>query len=165
MILKGCFYVRASLCRMCKSSIFGSSSGFGVDASHVFPQTVPALIPLVRSVSSIVLRRAYAGYGAEPPLCSMAVTALSEQGLQHSCWSRSPEDQVWSDSTGPEWVPCPKPSPWFLKLTVSFLGVYSCLFFLIFKILRMQVFFFNTWFNRIQSLLYISCCILFWIYK
>lgn len=50
---------------------------FGVDASHVSPQTVPALIPLVRSVSSVVLCKAYAGYGAEPPLCSMAVTALS----------------------------------------------------------------------------------------
>lgn len=40
------------------------------------------------------------------------------------------------------WVPCPKLSPWFLKLIVSFLGVCSCLFFFsIFKILQMQGFF------------------------
>lgn len=75
--------MRASVCRLCESSIFGPRSGVGVDASHVVPQTVPALIPLVRSVSSVVLRGAYAGYGAAPPLCSwLACPVWAEPATQ-----------------------------------------------------------------------------------
>ena len=127
MILKGCFYVRASVCRLCQSNIFGPRSGFGVDASHVAPQTVPALIPLVRSMSSVVLLGAYAGYGAVPPLCSWLAPCLGR--ACNTVWSRSPEDHIWADSTGLEWVPCPRLTPWFLKLTVSFLGVCRWCFF------------------------------------
>ena len=93
MILKGCFYVRASVCRLCESNIFGPRSGFGVDASHVAPQTVPAFIPLVRSVSSVVVRGAYAGYGAAPPLFSWLACPVWAGPATRS-WSRNSEDQV-----------------------------------------------------------------------
>ena len=48
--------------------------------------------PLDRGVVSVVLSRAWAGCEVGPPLCSVAVTALSGAGaLLPSCWSRSSE--------------------------------------------------------------------------
>ena len=45
--LEGCFYVGVSLHRLCVSSVFGAVAGFGMDFSHVFPQGVLAIIPLM----------------------------------------------------------------------------------------------------------------------
>ena len=36
--------------RLCKSNIFGARAVFGMDASHVFPQSVLSVIPLTGSV-------------------------------------------------------------------------------------------------------------------
>ena len=47
MVLKGCFYVGASLYRLCESDIFGVRASFGVDACRVFPQSALAIIFLV----------------------------------------------------------------------------------------------------------------------
>ena len=33
------FYEGASLCRLCVSSVFGERAVFGMDASHIFPQS------------------------------------------------------------------------------------------------------------------------------
>lgn len=48
MILKGLFHEGTSLCRLCWSSIFGVRADFGMDASHIFPQIVLAVNPLIR---------------------------------------------------------------------------------------------------------------------
>ena len=47
VVLKGCFYVGASVCRQFVSSVFGVRAGFGMDASHIFPQSVLGGIPLI----------------------------------------------------------------------------------------------------------------------
>lgn len=56
MVLKGCFDVRLSLCSLYESSVFGERALFGMNASHVFPQSVLAIIPLVDSVIGILSR-------------------------------------------------------------------------------------------------------------
>ena len=50
MALKGCFDVGVSLRRLCESNIFGARAVFGIDASHVFPQSVLSVIPLIGGV-------------------------------------------------------------------------------------------------------------------
>ena len=75
MVLKGCFYVGASLCRLCESEIFGVRTVFGMDASHVFPYHVLAIVPLIGGVFIVVVIRTCTGYLVEPPLCSVVVTA------------------------------------------------------------------------------------------
>ena len=67
----------ASLCRLCEFNIFGVRVVFGMNASHIFPQSVLAVIPLIGSVIGVVVSRACSGCWVELPLCSMAVTALS----------------------------------------------------------------------------------------
>ena len=47
MVLKDCFYVGASLYRLCESDIFGVRASFGVDAYRVFPQSALAIIFLI----------------------------------------------------------------------------------------------------------------------
>ena len=74
MILKVCFYMGEFLCRLCVSSIFGVRAGFGMDVSHVFPQSVLAVIPLLGGVIGVY--RACAECEAVLPLFSMAITAL-----------------------------------------------------------------------------------------
>lgn len=77
MFLKGCFYVGVSLCRLCVSNIFGARTGFGVDAGHVFLQSVLAVIPLI---AGLLVSRACARWEVGSLLCSMAVTTLSGAG-------------------------------------------------------------------------------------
>lgn len=51
-----------------------------MDASHVFPQSVMAIILLIGGVVGIVISGAHAGCEMGLLLCSMAVTALSGSG-------------------------------------------------------------------------------------
>ena len=78
--MKGCFYVETPLCSLCESNIFGAKAVFGMDACHVFPQGVLALLPLIGGVIGVVVTRACTGCWAGPPLCSVVVTALSGAG-------------------------------------------------------------------------------------
>ena len=94
MLIKGCFYEGASLCRPCVSSVFGMRADFGMDASHVFPQGVLAVITLIGDVVGVVVSRACTGYFVGPPLCSIADATLSGWGVLPSCWIRNPEGQV-----------------------------------------------------------------------
>ena len=72
MVLKGCFYVAASLCSLVESINFGVN--FFMDACHIF-LSVLAITPSIRDVTGVV-SRACTGYLAGSPLCSTAVTAL-----------------------------------------------------------------------------------------
>ena len=47
----------ASLCRLYASDIFVARAVFDLDASHVFPQRMLALSPLIGSVTGIVVSR------------------------------------------------------------------------------------------------------------
>ena len=58
------------------SSIFGARAGFGMDASHIFPQGVLVVTPLIGGVLGVVISRACAGCEAGLHLCSVAVTGL-----------------------------------------------------------------------------------------
>ena len=80
MVLKGYFYVGASVCRLCESNIFVVRTGFCMDASHIFPQSVLAIILLIGGGICVVVSRASPGFWVGPPLFSMAVTALSGVG-------------------------------------------------------------------------------------
>ena len=73
---------------------FGAKAGFGIDTSHVFPQVLLPVIPLIGGVVHARVSRAYAECEAGLPLCSVAVTTLSEAGLLPSCWIRSSEGWV-----------------------------------------------------------------------
>ena len=44
-------------CVDCVSNIFGSRAGFGMDASHVFPQSMLAVIHFARDVVDVVVFR------------------------------------------------------------------------------------------------------------
>lgn len=59
------------------SNIFGARTGFGVDAGHVFLQSVLAVIPLI---VGLLVSRACARWEVGSLLCSMAVTTLSGAG-------------------------------------------------------------------------------------
>lgn len=80
MVLKWCFYVEVSLCRLCKSNIFDARTIFGMDASHVFPQHGLAIIPLLVVVIHVVVSTACTGCWVGLPLCSTAVIALPGTG-------------------------------------------------------------------------------------
>ena len=58
MVLKGSFYVGASLRSLHESNIFGVRAVFDMDACHVFPQCVLAVIPLIGGVIGVVVTRA-----------------------------------------------------------------------------------------------------------
>ena len=76
MVLKGCFYVGASLCRLCVSSVFGVRAGFGIDASHVFLQGVLAFIPFIANVVGFVVFRSCVGCEVGLLLYSVSVSVL-----------------------------------------------------------------------------------------
>ena len=81
MVLKVCFYVGESLCRLCVSSVFGVRSGFDMDTSHIFsPQGMLAVITLIGDLVGVGRPKACAGCEVGLPLCSLAVTALSGVG-------------------------------------------------------------------------------------
>ena len=48
-----------------------------MDTSHVFPQSVMAVIPLIGGVIGVVVSGDCTGCGSGPTLCPLAVTALS----------------------------------------------------------------------------------------
>ena len=91
MVFKGCFYVRASLCRLCgKSNIFGADALFVIDACHVFHQNVLAIIPLIGDVYVAVVMRAYTGCWWCLHFALWLLTALLMQGLLPGCSNRGP---------------------------------------------------------------------------
>ena len=107
VVLKGCFYVGASLCSLCESNIFGARAIFSMDSCLVFPQCVLAIIPLIGNVI-VVVTRACTGCLVWPPLCSVVVTALFDAG--------SP----------PQLLKCTPPDP-FLNCGVRYVGLeHSC---------------------------------------
>ena len=79
------------LCRQCVSSVFGVKAGFGMDAGHIFPQSVLTIFPLIEDMVGVVISRACDGHEAALPL---SVTALSRWSLLPSFWRRSPESWV-----------------------------------------------------------------------
>jgi len=58
-----------SLCRVCKTSIFGVREDFSIDTSHIFPQNVLVIIPLLGDVICFVMSRACIGSWAWSSLC------------------------------------------------------------------------------------------------
>ena len=80
MVLKGYFYVGAYLCTLCVSNVFGVRAGFDMDASHIFPHGVLAIITLIRGVVGVEESNAYAGCVVGLPLCFMAIATLSGVG-------------------------------------------------------------------------------------
>ena len=52
----------ASLCSLCEFSIFGVRAVFSMDACHVFPQCVLAVIPLIGGETAVVMIRDCTGY-------------------------------------------------------------------------------------------------------
>ena len=77
MVLKGCFYMVVSLCSLHESNIFGVRTVFGMDACHIFPQGVLAVIALIGGGIGVVVTTVCTRCWAGPPLCSVVVTALS----------------------------------------------------------------------------------------
>ena len=67
----------ASLYRLHVPNAFGGRAGFGVDASHIFPQGVLAAIILAGGGAVDRGARAEDRCEAGLPLCSVAKTALS----------------------------------------------------------------------------------------
>ena len=59
--MKGCFYVGVSLCSLHESNSFGARAVFSMDACHIFPQCVLAVIPLIGGVIGLVVTRAFTG--------------------------------------------------------------------------------------------------------
>lgn len=51
-------------------------ASFGMDANHEFPQSVLAVIPLLRDVVGIAVSKACVGCEMGLPLCSVAVIIL-----------------------------------------------------------------------------------------
>lgn len=80
VVLKGCCYVGASLCRLHMSNAFDGRAGFDVDASHIFPQGVLAAIIFVGVEAGGAGARAGAGCEVGLPLCSVALDALLGMG-------------------------------------------------------------------------------------
>lgn len=69
----------ASQYSLCGVNIFGVRSVFSMDASHLFPQFVLALIPFIRGVTCVVVTKSLQGMLVKPLLCCVIVTALSEE--------------------------------------------------------------------------------------
>lgn len=84
MVLKACFYVGASLFRLCVSSVFGVRAVFDMDTSHVFPQGVLAVIPLLGNMVGAGVSIACVGCEAGLPLCFVPVAVLSGAGSSPS---------------------------------------------------------------------------------
>ena len=61
--------------------LFHARAIFSVGARRLFPQCMLAVIPLIGGVTDILVSSSCTGYWAVPPLCSMAVTALSGVGV------------------------------------------------------------------------------------
>ena len=57
LFLENCFYMGASQCSLCGVNIFGLRSVFSVDAFHLFPQFVLAIIPFVSGVTCVVVTK------------------------------------------------------------------------------------------------------------
>ena len=74
VVLKGCFYVRVSLCSLCVFNIFGARADFGIDTSQVFLQGVLVIIPLIGGAVGVVGSRTCAGCEVRLPLSSVAIT-------------------------------------------------------------------------------------------
>ena len=51
MVIYCVFYMAVSLSRLHESNIFGARAAFSMDARHIFPQCVLAVIPLIGSVA------------------------------------------------------------------------------------------------------------------
>ena len=99
MVLNGCFYVGASLCRLCLSNVFGAWAYFARDTSHICSQSFLAPITLIGGLVSVGGAKACAGCEARHLLSSMTtVTLLKRQCLFPSCLSRNPECLVQSGS-------------------------------------------------------------------
>ena len=64
MVLEDYFYVGMSLCSLHVNSLifFGVKAVFSMDACHVFPQCILAVIPLIGGVTDVVVTRACTGY-------------------------------------------------------------------------------------------------------
>lgn len=74
MVLKVCFYVGASLCKMCVSNIFVARTVFCMYAIHIFPQSLLAIIPLIGGVIGVVSKACVVLIlEVGPPLCFVAV--------------------------------------------------------------------------------------------
>ena len=79
-VLKGCFYVGASVCSLPESNIFGVRAVFSMDSCHVFPWCVLAIVPLMGAVTGVVVTTAYTKCPSGPPLPSVVVTVLLGAG-------------------------------------------------------------------------------------
>lgn len=88
--LEGLFYVGVALCSLCESSIFSMRVVFSMDASHILPQCVLDVIPLIWGVIVAVVTRACTGCWVGSPFCSVVVTALLGAGLLPSCLGGCP---------------------------------------------------------------------------
>ena len=53
---------------------------FGVDSCCLFPQCMPATVPLIGGVTGVVAARACPGYWSGLPPCSVVVAALLGAG-------------------------------------------------------------------------------------
>ena len=62
------------------SNIFEVRAGFVINASHIFPQSVLVVSPLIGGVIGVVMTRTCTGCWVEPPVCSVVVTALLRTG-------------------------------------------------------------------------------------
>ena len=57
VVLQGNLYVRPSLCSLCVFDIFGARTVFSVDAFHLLPQFVLAIIPFISGVTCVVVTK------------------------------------------------------------------------------------------------------------
>lgn len=74
MVLKVCFYVGASLCKMCVSNIFVARTVFCMNAIHIFPQSLLAIIPLIGGMIGVVSKACVVLiFEVGSPLCFVAV--------------------------------------------------------------------------------------------
>ena len=81
MVLKGCFYMRVSLCSLCEPDTFVIRAVFSMVVCHIFPQCVLVIIPMMGVPIGVVVTKDCSGGWVGPPLCSVVVTALSGAGL------------------------------------------------------------------------------------
>lgn len=58
VVLKGYFYMEESMCSLSTFNIFGERAVFIMDACHLFPQCMLAIIPMVGGVIDTVVTRA-----------------------------------------------------------------------------------------------------------
>lgn len=80
LVLKGCFYVGASVYSLPESNIFGVRAVFSMDACRVFPRCVLAIVPSMGTVTGVVVTRAYTKCPEGPPLPSVVATVLLGAG-------------------------------------------------------------------------------------